>query len=261
MIKVKKAEPRKHKRWVLGGEPDIGKSTAATKICDNGLWLDLDGRIPDEVTGKCSVYPLVMTFNSLKVALKDILEDKDAFPYNGLVIDTMTILESMARDHSIEQDYNGNTNNYADYSKGDKNNLPIYINSILSLLDRIGDKRGIDVVIICHSDIKPEKNPNGENYDKVSLCLTKNVRARLMQWADYVGFAWKDVKVETVGMSKVAKTGTRMISFCNSPKWDAKGSSVAQVEFDIDGKWMEGLKATPVVEVAKKSGLVTKEHK
>lgn len=260
MIKVKKAEPRKHKRVVLGGEPDIGKSTAAAKWCNNALWVDLDKRIPAEVVDNCSVLEGIRDYNSLKIALKSVL-DEPKLEYNGLVIDTMTILESMAKDYSITQDYKGNANNYADFSKGEKTNLPIHVNSILSILDRIGEKHGIDVIIICHSEIKPEKNPNGDNYDKVALSLTKTIRSRVMQWADYVGFAWLDVKVEESGLTKVGTSGKRMVSFCNNPRWDAKGSNVAEVEFDIDGNWMEGLKATPVVEVAKKSGLVTKEHK
>jgi hypothetical protein len=257
MIKVKKAEPRRHKRWVIGGEPDIGKSTLATKICDNGLWLDLDKRIPGEVVDKCSVLQGVFDYNSLKTALKSVL-DEPKLSYNGLIIDTMTILEAMARDYSIQQDWKGDATNYADYSKGEKTTLPIHINSILAILDKIGDKHGIDIIIICHSNVKPEKNPNGENYDKVQLCLTNTIRGRVMQWADYVGFAWKDVNIEAVGLSKKAKDGERMISFSNTPKWDAKGSSVSQFPFDIEGKWITELRGEPA---PKKSGLVTKEHK
>ena len=260
MFKVKKAEPRTHKRWVLGGEPDIGKSTAATKICDNAIWVDLDKRIPMDVADKCNVLEGVREYNSLKTELNKILS-ADKIEQNGLVIDTMTILESMARDYSIAMDWGGDRTRYADFSNGDNKTLPIHINAILAILDKISEKHKIDIIIICHSDIKPEKNPNGENYDKVSLCLTKVVRARTMQWADYVGFAWKNVKVEQVGMGKKAKTGERMISFCNNPKWDAKGSAVEQVPFDREGNWMKGLKVAPVVNAPKKSGLTTKEYK
>ena len=247
MIKVKKATVRPYKRIVFGGEPSIGKSTAATNWSTKGLWIDLDNRIPPECVEKCTVLDGITDYKTLKMALISIVKE-DKIPYDAIILDTVTLAEAMTRTYSIEVDYKGSATNYADYSKGDKTSLPIHIGILLGLLDQIAEKHKCDIILICHSEIKPVKNPNGENYDKACLNLVGSIRNKVLQWADLVAFAWVNVDVEKVGMTNKAKgTGTRVISFANNPRFDAKGPAYldGDLEFDIAGKWIDKVKQKP----------------
>jgi len=243
VIKVAKAKARNYKRIVFSGEQSIGKTTAAFNWAKKPLWIDLDNRIPPEIVERCTVIQGLHDYNSVKSVLKEINES-DSFEYDAIIIDTVTILESMARNQCIIDDFKGERSAYSGYSTGDKQHLILFMNPLLAFLDRIAEKHGCDLLLICHSEIKPVKNPNGENYDKVALSLVDKIRNRVLQWADYVGFAWHDVSVKVEGLSKKASGSSRKITFSNNPKWDAKGPANLPeiIDFDVDGNWMETIK-------------------
>lgn len=261
MFKVKKAEKRDYIRLVLGGEPSIGKTKGAFNWANNPLWIDLDRRIPEEIIKNCTIVEDVKDYTSLKSVLSDIKSAKE-FEYDAIIIDTFTIAETFAREYSITQDYKGKKEDYANYSQGDKQCLPMHINPLLSMLDKIAETHSCDIILIAHSEVRPAKNPNGDNYDKNMLCLCNTIRSRILQWADYVGFAWDQVDVETVGMAKKATGKTnRKISFQNDPRWDAKGPAHLHddLDFDEDGRWIDAVKG--VVKASKTTnGAVTKKQ-
>jgi len=250
-IKVSKAKAREYKRIIFSGEQSMGKTKAAFNWSDNPLWIDLDKRIPEEIIDQCNRIEGVDDYDSLKSTLVSI-KNADEFEYDSLIIDTFTIAESFARDTCIVQDFNGDRNAYSNFSRGDKQHLILYVNPILALLDRIAEKHGCDVILICHSEVKPIKNPNGESYDKVVLCLVEKIRNRVLQWADYVGFAWEDVTLKVDGIKKKVSDSVRKITFSSSPKWDAKGPSHLPVDiiFDTYGEWIKSVKK-PVDKVEK----------
>lgn len=242
MIKVKKAETRPYKRIVLGGTPSIGKTTAAANWSSKGLWIDLDNRIPEEKIGGCHVLDGVTDYPTILEALRYAIKETGQF--DTLIIDTATLMEALCKQYAIDIDFKGNANSYGSYSTGDKNNLPVYVGKVLALLDEVASKKSCDIILICHTDVKPVKNPNGENYDREQLALTGAIRSKVLQWADLVGFAWVDVEVEQVGMSNKAKSGARMISFSNNPSYDAKGPAdlPPKIPFDLEGEWIKQIK-------------------
>jgi len=246
-MKTKKAEKRGYKRMVLSSEPNCGKTTGAVNISKNAFWIDLDKRIPEDLLQHCEVNEVEQRkFTDVTRDLRDILK-MDKITWDMVVIDTVTNLETFGREHSIEQDYGGNSKQYGSYSQGDKQSLPIQMNTVLSLLDRIAEKHGCDILLICHTEIKKVKNPNGEDYDKNTLLLTDKVRSRVIQWCDYLGFAWKKVEVAKEGLSaKATGSSERVISFSNDPRFDAKGPAdlPAEIPFDIKGDWVKHIKTT-----------------
>lgn len=246
MIKVGKKLPRKYKRIFFSGEPNSGKTTAAIAWSKKSLWIDLDERIPDHLIHLCDFVEGVRHYNSLETKLKEALNSSTSeFKWDTIVLDTVTIAESMARTYSIDTDYAGDKHTYEDYSKGDKMRLPGHMGRILELMDKIAKTHSCDIVLICHTTIKPIKNPNGESYDKVVLDLSEKVRNRILQWADIGAFLYDDITLERVGLVKQAKdSAVKKISFVNTPKWDAKGPKEIPKDLvcDLDGKWVETVK-------------------
>jgi len=250
-MKVIKAQKRPYVRAVFAGQGGVGKTTAAVHWSRRGLWVDLDKRIPDDCIEKCNVLDGITDYATLKSALLSVKAEK-VLGYDTIILDTITIAETMARDYSIVQDWKGDASNYADYSKGEKTTLPIHVGVILNILDQIALTHKCDIILICHSDIKPVKNPNGENYDKSILNLTNSIRNRVLQWADIVGFAWEDVKVKKVGMTNKADSSVRKISFSNNPNWDAKGPVSLEGEYVLDKDGITIQKVKSILKPVKK---------
>ena len=198
-LKAKDKVTRNYTRLVLTGIPSIGKSTAMGTIAKKAIIIDLNKRWPKELVGKHDFPELTETYSGVKEVLNAILAEPK-LENDWLIIDTATDLLRVIRQHSINVDFKGETHNYMDYSKGDKGFAPNYANEILFLLDKIGEKHGINLGIICHTMAKPQANPMGKDYQKQCLDLPDRVAAAVMQWADVVGFAYNDVLVKQDGL-------------------------------------------------------------
>ncbi len=242
-IKFKTNKSRNFKRLVIGGEPSIGKTTAVFNMYKSPGIFDLDGRIPDAFLENAQIFDCKPSYKGIKAQLKELLAE-ESLPLDAIVFDTATQLEDKSRLYSIDTDYGGKEDNYTAYSQGDKQNLPIHFKKLLDLCDQVSEKHDVDIVFLCHSTVKPQKNPIGESFDRYTLDLVDKVRGRLIQWADYVGFAWNDIETEKVGLKVKAKNGTRKISFRLNPCWDAKGPAEIDKDFPFDekGEWYNNLK-------------------
>jgi hypothetical protein len=233
---------RKYKRLVVTGNPSIGKSWAMAVIAKRAMVIDINHRWPNEHVEKHDFPELVETYSGVKEVLNDVLA-KDSIPNDFIVLDTATDLVKVIRQHSIQVDFSGNSHNYNDYSKGDKSYAPNYMNEILGLLDRIGEKFGTNIGIVCHTAAKPQGNPLGKDYQKFCLDLPERVAAAVMQWADVVGFAFQDVTVAQDGLKLKGKWQTRVITFNDSPAFEAKSGLPYplpdKIPFDKEGKWAD----------------------
>lgn len=241
-MKDKSKVCRKYKRVVLTGNPSIGKSSAMAVIAKKAIVIDVNHRWPNDCVEKHDFPEFVETYSGVKDALGDILA-KDSLPHDFIVLDTASDLMKLIRQHSVSVDFSGNSHNYHDYSKGDKSYAPNYMNEILSLLDRIGDKHGTNIGIVCHTAAKPQGNPIGKDYQKFCLDLPERVGAAVMQWADVVGFAYQDVVVAQDGLKMKGKAQARVITFTDSPAFEAKSGLQyplpEKIPFDKEGKWAD----------------------
>jgi len=66
---------------------------------------------------------------------------------------------------------------------------------IIDALDELREK-GMRVIILCHSGILNVKNPNGDDFQKLSLAVPKYTNGLLVGWADRVGHAGYEFKVK-----------------------------------------------------------------
>jgi hypothetical protein len=241
-MKDKSKVTRNHTRLVLTGMPSIGKSTAMGTIAKKAIVIDLNKRFPKDLVNKHDFPEMTENYAGVKEVLNSILAEPK-LDHDFIILDTATDLLRIIKQHSITVDFQNNAHNYADYSKGDKTFAPNYMNEILSLFDRIGEKHGVNLGIICHTASKPQPNPLGKDYQKQCLDLPDRVAACVMQWADVVGYAYNDVVVQQDGLKMKARGQTRVITFNDSPAYEAKSGGAfvlpEKIAFDKEGKWAD----------------------
>lgn len=60
---------------------------------------------------------------------------------------------------------------------------------LLAALERLWEKRQVNIILIAHSMIKSFKNPEGEDYERWQLALNEKAAGVIKQWCDCILFA------------------------------------------------------------------------
>ena len=236
-FKPKNTVKRVYKRVVLGGVGSSGKSTAMGTIAKKPLVIDLDDRWPNDLVDKSDFIKFDENFMGVKRILNDILNEPK-IENDWIVLDTATKLMALVEEHVIALDCKGDRDKYNNYGHGLKF-VPQYVREILGLIDEIQEKHKVNFCFICHTRVKQFSNPLlAEGYQKNCLDLPDIVSGMLMQWADYVGYAW--FSTEVVGKRAVGDF-ERFVSFTPGATYEAKNSSPfilpEKIVFDKEGKW------------------------
>jgi hypothetical protein len=96
---------------------------------------------------------------------------------------------------------------------------------VLAGLERLWT-RGMHVVLLAHSTVKPFNDPESEGFDRYEIALNQKAAGLFKQWVDYVlfmrheAFAQPNDKRKTKGFS----TGVRLMHTCWTAAYDAKRS-------------------------------------
>jgi hypothetical protein len=233
---------RNYSRFVLAGVGGIGKSTALGTIAKKALVLDLNKRWPKDKIAQHSFLDFTETFSGVKEVLNGVLAEP-TLDYTWVVVDTVTDLMRYIRMHVTNTVFSGDAEKYGAYSSGDKNHAPNYMHEILNLLDKIAEKFNVSIGLICHTVPKEQKNVHGKDWSKQCLDLPERVSAAILQWSDYVGYGYFDVEVRQEGLKTKARGQSRVLSFNDSPVYDAKNGGAFplpdKIPFDKEGKWAD----------------------
>lgn len=95
-------------------------------------------------------------------------------------------------------------------------------------LDLLREQKGMTIVCICHAQIQRFDAPDSPPYDRYVLKLHKRANARVMEWADIVGYAQHEtvIREADVGFNKKVirgiGTGERLLHVSEQPAFDAK---------------------------------------
>lgn len=242
MLKIKKKENvvRSYSRFVMFGPPDIGKSTAAGMVPNKALVFDLNNRWPRQLVNKHDFADFEHTFEGIMQALKDVATEKPK-GYDWLVLDTATDAVALIDKHCVATDCKNDEDKFHAYGYGLKY-TPGYMSKLLDALDEVGAATGMNIWVIAHALNRDVKNPLGKDYAKICLDMPDKVGAKIMQWADYVGYAHYNVFVRAEGLNK-SKAGSqqRVIAFADNPAHEGKNGSPYKlpplIPFDEKGEW------------------------
>ncbi len=238
LAKLVKGKQETPLRVLLFGVEGVGKSSWATKaqspvfLCAESGTDDLDVErlpLPDG--------QFEWTWADINEAVRALTED--AHNHKTLVIDTIDAIEPLLWSFLCKRDGKDSIESYG-YTKG-------YIAAIdewrvfLASLERLRRVRGMNVILIGHSYIKPFKNPEGEDYDRYELKLHNKAAGLIKEWVDDVLFAHYETFAVKADESKLTRakgysTGARVVETNRTAAWDAKNrhSLPARLALDYD---------------------------
>lgn len=184
-----KAMPAK---TVLYGVPKIGKSSLAAQYPDP-FFINIEGGL-DYLPRQVRATPVLKTMDEVIGWLKHIYESED-FTAGTLVFDSLDWLESLAQRKISELHgeqgkipITDMTHKPFSYAKGYEMATEEAV-KVFRWADAIYQKKGINSLFICHSQVKNIDLPNSEPYSRHDLKLHKKLAAKAFEWADLVMFA------------------------------------------------------------------------
>lgn len=211
----KKQKPRAPRIMMIGVE-GVGKSTAGASMPNPVFVCGESGLVGPQFAEIPSFTP--ENWGEILQFLDELAQDKGDF--KTIVIDTLDWVEPMLYSHVCAKNGHKNIEDFG-YGKG-------YVvaqqeaRQLLMRLDRL-NADGMNVLLLCHSQIKTVNNPVGDNYDHFESKLNAKIAGIFREWCDCVLFAQFDMYTRKDGMRSKAYGGDgRIVQTTHSAAWDAK---------------------------------------
>ena len=159
---------------------------------ETGLETLIDaGRLPE-----IPHFPPVQSWEELLGAIETLTVEEHSF--RTLVLDTKNGAEALCHQFICARDFSNEWGNrgFGSYNKGYEVSLPEW-NSFLMKLDRLRTERKMTIFLLCHTKVKPFKNPEGPDYDRYQPDVHEKTWGLSHKWADCVLFGNFEVTVQT----------------------------------------------------------------
>jgi len=199
---------------IIYGVPGVGKTTFAAQFPSPYI-LDLErGAERYDVPHNSDIE----TFSEFRQVLATLP------PGTGtVIIDTFDELEKMIVQHVMNRENVDSLNKIGGgYGRGW---LAVYeqFGQVISDLDRIRIKQGMNIVLVGHSTIKHFEPADSAGYDRYTFACYEKNNDMLRRWSDITLFARFDsIVVEDGQNAKVKSNGKRVAYTVSNPCWDAK---------------------------------------
>lgn len=227
-------------RYVMHAVEGFGKTTLAAMmpkpifLMSKGetglLTLMGSGLLPDtphfEETQSWSVF-----IEQLK-ALRD-----QEHGYKTLVLDALNGFERLNHEHVCNLEYGGNwgETGFTSYMRGYEVSLAPW-REMLNLLDEIRTQKKMIIFALCHTKVKPFKNPEGADYDRYTIDMHEKTWGITHKWADAVLFGNFEtvVRDENAKKSKASMAAQARILYTERrAAWDAKNRNGLPPEIEL----------------------------
>ncbi len=214
---VQRGRIEKPMRVLLYGPEKLGKTTFAAGAPSPIFLATEDGTTQVDVER----FPRPGSWFDVVDALKALTNEKHE--YKTLVIDTVDWLEPLiwAQVCAEHKDTPKSIDDIG-FGRGYESALVVW-RALLFELEVLW-KRGMHIVLLAHSWIKPFKDPESDGFDRYELKLHKKAAALLKEWCDAVLFgqyevaAYKDEKTKRV---RGIGTGVRVLRTQHTAAYDA----------------------------------------
>lgn len=171
----------------------------------------------------------------------------DEHPYRTLVGDTLNGAEQLCHRFICDRDFDGDWGNkgFASYKTGYEVALPEWTR-FLNALDKLRVEKKMTIMWLCHTKVKPFKNPTGADYDRYQPDVHEKTWSLSHKWADCVLFGNFEVSVKTdkADSKKGKATGGnyRMMYTQRDAAWDAKNRLGLPEEIEMGSSPQEAWK-------------------
>lgn len=217
-------------RLVVYGPAGVGKSSFAAGA-PNPLFFDFEGRTQHLDVAR--IRP--QSWEDVLGAMRELYTAPGE--YKTLVFDTLDHMETLIHAHACKT--NGWTSiEDPGFGKG-------YVNALLEWHKFLGacealQSKGLNTVLLAHSQLSTVKNPAGEDYNVYALKLKGGAKTNasdlVREKVDLVGFAhFEDFSRKADPKDKLAKakaitTGERVITFSHHPAFETKAGIPVKAE-------------------------------
>jgi hypothetical protein len=146
--------------------------------------------------------------------------------HTAVAIDTLDALESLIWRHICARDEKKNIEDYG-YGKGYVAALDEW-KILVTAIEMLKLRRGINVFLLAHSQVKTFKNPEGEDFDRYSPAIHEKAagllkgRSDVVLFANHETFAKKKDERNKIEKAKGFGTGRRLIYTTRTAAYDAK---------------------------------------
>jgi|GEM_PF-755199 len=237
------------RRFCFYGPHAVGKTTLAAHA-PAPIVIDIESG-SDELD--VARYPFEAgapeTLAEVRAAVRDLLANKHE--YKTLVIDSADRLEALiwadicARYSGRQNEFNKRGKEITSieqfgYGKGYSMALD-ELRDLFVDLDRLR-KRGMHIIIVAHSMVKPFKNPEGEDYDRYVIRAHDKFAGQIAEWVDVLGYCCFEGGAGSLDDGERARgyrTGRRLIRLVHAAAYDAKSRVPMpdQVEMEHGNPW------------------------
>lgn len=239
--RIKKGQTVRAPRIMMIGVEGVGKSTAGASMPNPVFICGESGLVGPQFADTPSFTP--ENWGEILQFVDELAQDSQGF--KTLVIDTLDWVEPMLYAHVCK---NANHKNIEDFGYGKG-----YVvaqqeaRQLLARLDRL-NSNGMNILLLCHSQIKTVNNPTGDNYDHFESKVNAKISGIFREWCDCVLFAQFDMYTKKDGMRAKAFGGDgRIVQTTHSAAWDAKNRYGLPEVMPLDmGAIMEAITAGQV---------------
>lgn len=212
VITKKRTEKPKPIRVLLHGAPKVGKTTFAACAKNAVILGDEDGA--DGVPLDVDQMP-VKTWN-------DVLDNVDQLTngnhgFKTLVLDTLDWLEPLVWDYTCGLN-SWKTIEDPGYGKGYERAIDTW-RVFIKKLEHLREKRGMAIIVLCHTTTRTVANPVGADHDRAELKINKKAASLWAEWVDVIGYAQKVADVTKDGKPTANQKDTRLLHLHESPAW------------------------------------------
>lgn len=216
MERIQKGQKPRAPRIMMIGVEGVGKSTAGASMPNPIFVCGESGLVGPQFADTPSFTP--ENWGEILQFLDELAKEPGDF--KSVVIDTMDWVEPMLYAHVCKANHHKNIEDFG-YGKG-------YVvaqqeaRQLLVRLEKL-NTMGMNVLLLCHSQIKTVNNPAGDNYDHFESKMNAKISGLFREWCDCVLFAQFDMYTKKDGMRSKAYGGDgRIVQTTHSAAWDAK---------------------------------------
>lgn len=216
----------KGRRIIINGVEGVGKTSLAAygpnplivmASQETGYETLLnEGRAPD-----CDVLHLTDWPETL-ASFRELA--KEELPYELIAIDALGGLERVCHEHVCNTKFGGNwgEKGFTGYARGYEMAIAEW-KQLLDELDRFKD-RGVHILLLSHCQVRPFKNPLGDDFDQYKADCHHKTWATTHRWADAALFMTflTDVREDSSGRKKGMGGTTRIMYTERRDAFDAK---------------------------------------
>lgn len=204
---------------LIYGVQGIGKNTFAATFAKPILLQIEDGSAALDIPA----FPLATSFQAVIDIIQALHGDHD---YKTLILDTLDWLEPLLWSACCEHHGKESIESFG-YGKGYVE-VDRWWRHIMSGLDSLRHTKGMDIVVLAHSEVKTINPPDTDPYDTYQIKMQKRAFALWQEWADIVLFLNYKVNIQKTktGINEERirgiGTGDRIIYTTERPAYKAK---------------------------------------